>query len=295
MAGTFNTYDMMKGIAERGLRSQKRNPQDRVGPDGLLICGHCGEPRQEFIKLPDPIPGAPNRVRKLKVAVICRCDREAEEKERKKEEGKKNLERIKALRNSSLMVGIAKTWTFEKDDGQHNAENLRRCRNYAKKFDSMIERNQGLLLYGSEGTGKSFAAACIANYLLDRMVPVIMTSTVKLISQIQSGSYEEEQLIQRMSGVKLLVLDDFGAERRNEYAAERVYNIIDSRYRQQLPMILTTNLNLNDMKAETDMTYRRIYDRIFEVCYPLQFAGPSRRKEQANKKYRETEKLLNDD
>ena len=42
-------------------------------------------------------------------------------------------------------------------------------------FDEMLEKNQGLLFYGDVGTGKTFAAACIANYLLERRIPVVMT------------------------------------------------------------------------------------------------------------------------
>ena len=43
-------------------------------------------------------------------------------------------------------------------------------------------------------------------------------------------------------------------------------------------MILTTNLDLAAMKNVTDIRYSRIYDRIFEVCYPVKFSGPSFRK-----------------
>lgn len=73
---------------------------------------------------------------------------------------------------------------------------------------------------------------------------------------------------------------------------EKVYNIIDTRYRNKLPMILTTNLTIDDMKSESDIRYSRIYDRILEVCYPMQFTGPSWRKREASRRYNEMEKLL---
>lgn len=57
------------------------------------------------------------------------------------------------------------------------------ARTYAEEFDRMVAENQGLIFYGQPGTGKTFAAACIVNYLLDRKVPVLMTSFVKLMDQ----------------------------------------------------------------------------------------------------------------
>ena len=59
---------------------------------------------------------------------------------------------------------------------------------------------------------------------------------------------------------------------------------MDGRYRAGKPMILTTNLSLAQMQAATDVRYSRIYDRIFEICYPVEFKGKSwRRKEAANR------------
>ena len=75
-------------------------------------------------------------------------------------------------------------------------------------------------------------------------------------------------------------------------ALEKVYNIVDSRYRKSLPMILTTNLTIEDMKSEVDMRYRRIYDRVFETCYPMQFTGPSWRMKEASRRYKDMEELL---
>lgn len=60
-------------------------------------------------------------------------------------------------------------------------------------------------------------------------------------------------------------------------------------------MLLTTNLTIDEMKREIDRRYSRIYDRIFEVCYPMQFAGPSWRKKAANQRFREMEALLGGD
>lgn len=84
----------------------------------------------------------------------------------------------------------------------------------------------------------------------------------------------------------------WGAERSTDYALEKVYGIIDNRYRAKKPLILTTNLTLRQMQEATDIRYTRIYDRIFEMCYPLEFSGVSWRKREAAQRYEETKKLL---
>ena len=75
---------------------------------------------------------------------------------------------------------------------------------------------------------------------------------------------------------------------------ERVYSFIDSRVRARLPLILTTNLSLRQMQETTDLRYQRIYDRVFQVCYPVEVTGTSRRKREAAKLYREMTELLED-
>lgn len=293
MEGMLNAYDLMKGIADRGLRNQKRNPEDYTGPDGLLVCGKCGEPKQRVMNFSTPTEDDPSRTSELVVTTMCRCEREEEERRKREEQSKKDMERIRKLRKVSLMDEKFFDSTFDQFRvTKYNERNLRLCQRYAEKFDTMMEKNQGLILWGDVGTGKSFAAACIANYLLNRGVPVIMTSFVELLKVIQAGRDNETDLLSRFNLAKLVIFDDLGAERGTDYALEKVYNIIDSRYRKKLPMILTTNLTLDEMKGEIDMRYKRIYDRIFEICYPMQFTGPSWRKREASRRFDEMQRLL---
>ena len=92
-----------------------------------------------------------------------------------------------------------------------------------------------------------------------------------------------------------LIIDDLGAERSTDYALEKVYNIVDSRYRAKKPLILTTNLSMDEMKDTADLRYGRIYDRIFELCYPMQFVGPSWRRREATRRFNDMKALLEDD
>lgn len=289
----FNPNAIMKTVAANGLRNQTRNDGDYEDENGILICGKCGEPRQRFMLFDDPTDDDPEHKSELKVVTMCRCEREEEEREKRKEEAAKDMEKIQRLRNASLLDEKLRGATFGAFKvTKYNERNLKLCRRYAMKFDQMVEKDQGLIFWGSVGTGKSFAAACIANYLLDRKVPVVMTSFVKLLEVFQSGRDEETSILNRLGYAKLVIFDDLGAERGTDYALEKVYNIVDSRYRKNLPMILTTNLTIEDMKSEVDMRYRRIYDRVFETCYPMQFTGPSWRMKEASRRYKDMEELL---
>ena len=289
----FNPYAIMKTVAANGLRNQTRNDGDYEDENGILICGKCGEPRQRFMLFDDPTDDDPEHKSELKVVTMCRCEREEKEREKRKEEAAKDMEKIQRLRNASLLDEKLRGATFGAFKvTKYNERNLKLCRRYAMKFDQMVEKDQGLIFWGSVGTGKSFAAACIANYLLDRKVPVVMTSFVKLLEVFQSGRDEETSILNRLGYAKLVIFDDLGAERGTDYALEKVYNIVDSRYRKNLPMILTTNLTIEDMKSEVDMRYRRIYDRVFETCYPMQFTGPSWRMKEASRRYKDMEELL---
>ena len=84
----------------------------------------------------------------------------------------------------------------------------------------------------------------------------------------------------------LLIIDDLGVERNTEYAMEQMFFVIDSRYRSRRPMIITTNLKLDELKNPPDLAHARIYDRILERCAPdplcrEELPGGKRRSHQA--------------
>lgn len=88
---------------------------------------------------------------------------------------------------------------------------------------------------------------------------------------------------------KLLIFIDrasryFGMERGTEYALEQIYNIVDNRYRSRKPLIVTTNLTLDEIRHPQDTTHARIYDRLLEMCVPVSCIGVSFRKETAQEK-----------
>lgn len=253
-----------------------------------MVCGKCHTRRQVEVNMPDlkAVPFDPKKKVRVKMPVSCSCRAERRYQEEQMLQQDKDMRAMEALKRQSLMDERLRDVSFDSfRKTNDNAYNLKLCLRYANHFDEMLAKNQGLLFYGGVGTGKTFAAACIANHLLNQRIPVIMTSFVKLLESMQGFSEDDSALIARLNRAKLLIIDDLGAERSTDYALEKVYDIVDSRYRAKLPIILTTNLSMTELKESTDIRYTRIYDRIFEMCYPMQFKGQSWRKVEAARRF----------
>ena len=289
---TINAYEMMLPICRNLLRKQIRNAVDYTNEDGLLVCGVCGETKQTYLTLPNPTE---DNMGKILTTKACGCDRKAEQEEADRKKAMEDRDKISKFRSLSMIDRKFDGVRFDQlKRTKFNEKNLRICERYVEKFPEMLQKNQGLLLWGDVGTGKSFAAAAIANALLEQVVPVVMVSFVEILDRIESKVMTQEQIVSLVNTANLVVFDDLGAERNSDYALEKVYGIVDARCRKKLPMIVTTNLPMEQMKSEEDIRYRRIYDRIFENCYPMQFTGPSWRRVEANRRFSEMSSLLKD-
>ena len=88
------------------------------------------------------------------------------------------------------------------------------------------------------------------------------------------------------------IIDDLGAERESDYALETVYRVVDERYKSKKPMIITTNLTLDDLCKPGDMDHQRIYDRVLEMCVPVVFKGDSIRRKRANDNLRKAREIF---
>ena len=157
----------------------------------------------------------------------------------------------------------------------------------------MKEKSLRLLLWGDVGTGKSFFAGCIANALLDKGIPVLMTNFSRILNTL-TGIYADDRnrFIESFNQYSLLIIDDLGIERNSEFALEQVFNIIDSRYRSRKPLIVTTNLTLDELKNPKDLAHARIYDRVLERCIPLKVNCRNIRKINAASNLKEARNLL---
>lgn len=277
----------MFGDVISGLMVTKDEPGDYVGEDGLLYCGKCHTPKQTRLGF-NPITG--EKVETI-VPAVCQCQREADEEAERRAVRERFRNDMARRREDGLSCPDGLRFTFAQDDRQHPKVSDA-CQRYVECWDEMKENNIGVLFYGSVGTGKSFLASCIGNGLLERQVPVAATNFPRLLNLLQ-GTYEKQALLDRLSIYKLLIVDDLGVERDSAYAEEQIFNIIDARSSSELPVIVTTNLTLEELEHPTSMQYARIYDRVLEMCpIRLKLAGESRRQVNASEREQLARKIL---
>jgi DNA replication protein DnaC len=135
---------------------------------------------------------------------------------------------------------------------------------------------RGLLLLGVTGVGKTHAAFA-ALYAAARVgfTVSIRATTVPDLYALARPSGEGEAGFERFANADLLLLDDLGAAKASEWTEEITYRLIDHRYRECLPTIITTNLPVDDLKV---LLGDRIRSRLAEMCQRVTMDGPDRRR-----------------
>lgn len=251
---------------------------------GLVYCRKCHTPRQATVELNGTV---------FHPYCICQCQSEARELELEKERRLQERQRIARLKASGLQDASLRQFTFANDTGI-NPE-MEKAHSYVEHWPEMKASATGLLLWGSVGTGKSFFAGCIANSLLDQGVPVLMTNFSRILNAL-TGMFSDDcnKYIDSLNHYSLLIIDDLGMERGTEYALEQVFNVIDARLRSNLPLIVTTNLTLDELKHPTDLAHERIYSRVLERCIPLKINNQNIRQMKAQENFLRTKQLLTD-
>jgi len=269
------------------LMQAKEEPGDFVGDDGLLYCGKCRTPKQ--IRM-DANPLTGEKVTTI-VPTACRCREEANKAKEDQERLKDFKAKLDRMNASGITCPGSLRYIFADDDGQR-PDITSACKRYVDNWDEMERENIGILFYGSVGTGKTFYASCIANALLGKQITATATSFPRLLNLLQ-GTQEKQKLLDSLAKYKLLILDDLGVERDSSFGLEQIFNVVDARYHAQLPIIVTTNLTLEEMKSPGSVQYARIYDRVLEMCpIGLKLTGDSRRRQNAESRKQFARKII---
>lgn len=135
-----------------------------------------------------------------------------------------------------------------------------------------------LVLYGPPGTGKTHLVAAISNQLTslpeaDRPLSLFFTAP-DLLDLLRSGYQQNDyhDMLRLCQSVEVLMLDDLGAERTNEWVREKLFQILDHRYQRRLPLVVVTNCALEELEP-------RIKDRLTDTALStiVQIVAPSYR------------------
>ena len=264
--------DLFSGFAqELSEKARNANPEPEkqyMGEDGFLHCSICHEPVQMK---------APEECRNIFPSGImdkhCRCIRERIERDEAERKRRKAEERIAELQRICFTDPAYMRHTFEQDKGYSPAAR-KVAEWYVDTYHERRANNEGLMFMGDTGTGKTFFACCIANALIRKGVAVWVTTMQPLIREMLSDHGKmAKEVTRQIQTIDLLILDDFGTNQNSDLSLDLIYEIIDTRERSGLPLIVTTNLAPNDFKSPP-IKLKRIYSRIYGMCIRRKYNSP---------------------
>lgn len=215
---------------------------------------------------------------RLQIPILCPCEVEFEKECKRQEEAAAKQDRIKRI---MAMSNLGERFVNATFSSWHDLPGTGQCfqaiRDYAEEFDK--ETETGYCIYGRPGNGKSHLAAALVNRVIQRGFTAVFIEVPDLFSRIKAtydGEGSEDAILRSLASCDLLVLDDAGAEKPTEWVREKFYQIINARYKNHKPVVITTNTT--DMAGLEDIIGFRAYDRVLEMCAPLKNNGESYRR-----------------
>jgi len=151
-------------------------------------------------------------------------------------------------------------------------------RRFADGVDERLDTGRGLWFMGPVGTGKTTLAMLVSKAALRAGRSVAIFSLPRLLNEIRDTHRADRShldLLDRLTAVDLLHVDDIGAERTNEWVLEELYSIVNARYEDQRSMVITTNIL--DREALCEQITERTVSRLTEMCDELPVTGRDRR------------------
>lgn len=275
----------------------------RYSPPEPIPCQYCGKPRHtKGIFLQNRIlwmPYGPEpcdcEEAQTERAMERQAKEEAEAVERETARQAKERERIARIIGASGVSERFKRRTFATfQELPENVAAYKMATGYAGNFQRLTadpsghERN-GLFIIGPCGTGKTHLAAAIANKLMADGIPVIFVTMIDLLAKIKATfaadrvqtTANEADLMRLYKTVDLLILDDMGKELPTPWALAKMYEIINARYEDYKPIIVTSNYTADELVKRLTppdgdpRTSLATVERINEMTYTTVLAGSS--------------------
>lgn len=245
--------------------------------DSPRVCEFCGKPL-EFKEMPklfgmeskdkdgNDKPFGFYRDCKCAEAVKYRQEREKAEEARRKEEERRDF--YKRLERA----GVKKR--YEKATHELEPENTQK-----------VLEGKSLYICGEFGTGKTHLASAIARKLVWKRKRVRLLTGIDITMMLQAtyGSSESEaDVLKRLAKVPVLIIDDLGKEPPSDWVLSRLFAVINARYDEMLPTVITTNYEKSALvermgKHGDHDTAEAMVSRICEMCELIKMDGKDRR------------------
>ena len=182
-------------------------------------------------------------------STMCECLRELCRQEQKKElsllsGGKESFSQFRLDYYPDRVdpkIGVSPRYVMER--------NFRTCRTYAATFSTA---SGNLLFNGGTGLGKTFLSACIARTVADRGYSVVYETASHLFSKLERAKFnndeEARKETEKYNDCDLLIVDDLGTEMPGQFVTAALYSLVNDRMLSGKPMIVSTNLNIDEIK-----------------------------------------------
>lgn len=260
-------------------------------PDSkVIICGVCGKPKECYPYIPMRIyPGGhpPADKRKypfgkpVKVACLCDCDVD----KLKKADRESQRVRYAAIRKTECWGytderGVLhrnyalENTTFDAKDNSgkpitNDNKHIKACKKYISTISQRLDDGKGLFLCGKSGAGKTYAAICFANAVMDRMFKCHFREQWQIANLSQFDDNDKSEMI-RLESCTFLIIDDFNPDKLNDYGREVIFNLFDARTKRGLPTIFTSNATENSIRNPLNPVDKRITDRVIQNCHIIE-------------------------
>ena len=184
--------------------------------------------------------------------------------------------RIAAARTRSLEGRIPRRYlgvSFERppvtDLARSAPDQVQAVRRYVLQIDRNLDTGAGLWIQGDVGTGKTTLAMLVSKAALEAGRSVAIYSLPRLLNLLRESMDSDSgklDLLDRLTAVDLLHVDDLGAENRTDWVLEQLYSIVNARYEAKRAIVATTNLMPDEL---SDALGARTVSRLVEICGDL--------------------------
>lgn len=152
---------------------------------------------------------------------------------------------------------------------------------YVSRIDEQLDAGRGLWFFGSVGTGKTTLAMLVSRHAIEAGRSVAIYSLPRLLAQIRTTFDDDRSnsyvgLLDRLTQVDLLHIDDVGAEKTSPWVLEQLYAIVNARYEDERSIVITTNL---ERDALAEQINERTVSRLEEMCEVLPLWGADARQQ----------------
>lgn len=217
--------------------------------------------------------------------------KELQEREAAEKAAREQAERIERMQKRAGIGARESEKTFATmEKTPDNFEAIIQAQAFSKAYINRTRsRKTSLYICGDLGTGKTHLAAAMANDIIKHGRAVKYTTFSRMTQDVRaayySGSKETEaEAVKKYQEAPILFLDDLGKEKPTDWNVALLFSLIDFRYSNGLPTVITSNYTLEDLgdkltpPLSDTMTAAAIVDRLFEDCHQIRINGQSWRR-----------------